>query len=109
MPHTPQSSPAGATIQPATFADSGETADNDWKADSDDTAAVFKAAAPFDQTVPDSPESEAAAPLNQPLPYTGAISPGALTPTFQLSPGSDEDDDDVPYIRASSPSTLDGA
>ena len=91
-------------MQPAAFADSDETADNDWKVDidytaaffkiaarfdqnvlcrvdsastagSDYTVAVFKAAATFDQTVPDSPKSEAAAPLNQSLSHTGASSP----------------------------------
>ena len=112
MPYTPEPSPVEATIQPAAFDDGDEIGDSylsaveDYTADSDLTAAIFKAAAPFDQTVlyaiPAEPTPEGVAPLNQPLPYTGAISP-----SFQLSIDSDEDSDEeeeanVPDTRAAS-------
>ena len=112
MPHTPQPSPAGATIQPPAFDDGDEigesflSAVDNYTADSDLTAAIFKAAAPFDQTVlyaiPAEPTPKEAAPLNQPLTYIGGFSR-----SFQLSFDSDEDSDEeeeanVPNTRAAS-------
>ena len=63
---TTHPSPAEATLQPATFADI------------DDTVAVFNAAAPLDQTIPypraQSPTG-ASSPIVQTIPSTRAISP----------------------------------